>query len=299
MSDTTTAQAGAGQTADVKQVPSASQATTRQASPDAQPRSLQERMAASAERGMRQGRAEEAAPEVDGDDQRATSPNADAEESSTADDTAGKEKADVVPRARLNEALSKERKRTEDARGQLAAAQLENRKAMEAVRLLQSSVEELQKRMAEGVAYDPRDLEIMQHKMAEDGRSALEKITQEHAEMLRSQAEQMRQEQQHEQLRQSYGKEVDAALSSFPLVSRRDLIAEMKVEARKSRPASAEQLAKVLHEKALVIARQVTGSFTEESQVPSSARAPGARSPTRFPLNAKGFEDFINSRNAR
>lgn len=219
-------------------------------------------------------------------------PNADASEKADKD----KPDSKTVPLRVMQQRIAEERGKADNLRKERDSAVLDAKKAREAVAILQQSLDELHKRYAEGVAFDPRDSENLALRVEQRGREIAAKLEKEHEEALRKHAQEVLAEQKREQLRSTYQQEIDGALSQFPLANRRDLIAELKAEARKARPASAATIAKVLHERALSEFQRVSGVQAEQMPpLPSTARPPGARSPTRFPNNAKGYEAFIES----
>jgi hypothetical protein len=293
----TATNAGAAPAADASAA--SSPATQTQASPG--PQSTQARALASIER--RRTEAEQAAGTAADDTSRSAAQQQaaaggedDAGERSGSEGGKGEEKTtkepDTIPLPAFKERIGRLNEKVKGLQTQLAAKDLEAKKATKAAELLQETLNEIRRQHAEGATFDERDDQILQHQLEEKGRQILATLTKEHEETLRRQTAEIAEEQQREHLKQTFASAINGALAAAPLCSRIELIAALKAEAGKKNRASAEQLAKVIHEKRLAEARRAIGT-DETRTAPSSVRQPGPRSVTRFPNTQKGIEDWI------
>jgi hypothetical protein len=271
------------------------------------PQSRHERMMATAKR----IRAENTAPVDDGGADPATRPEAEqqatdggeeAGERPSPEDEKNKEKTksepDTVPLAAFKERVGRLTKQRDDLRTQVQAKDLELKKALAAAHLLQDTLNKVRQQHAEGTKYDERDDQLLINDVTERGRKETEKLQAEHAEALKKQNAEALAEQQREQHRTSYARDIAAALEANDLVGRAELIAALREEAGKSRPASAQQLAAVLQEEREAKARQRFGAA--ERQSPSTARGkPGAPQPRKFANNAKGMLEWTRANRAQ
>lgn len=209
-------------------------------------------------------------------------------------------KSRMIPEAAFKERLAREARKRESIQKELAAARLDLRKAQEASALLQRTLDEQSQARAEGVPYDPKDAEVLQLRLQEEARKVSERLMKQHEDELRQMQAELKAEARAEQLREDFSRQIDDALSAFPLVSRRDLIAEMKAEQAKARPAPTRQLAQRLHDRALEVARKLGMQTVQETPPsPSTARPAGQRSPTKLPNNVQGYQQFIESMQRR
>lgn len=207
----------------------------------------------------------------------------------------GKKDADVVPMAAFKERIGRLSAKVEKLQEQLAAKDLEAKKAAKAAELLQEALNKVRQQHADGVAFDERDDRLLQAELTERGRTLLQQMQAEHEAALRQQAEQIQAEQLRETYRAQYAREIGEALERFPLVNRRELIAHLRDEATKKRPASTAQVAAMLHEQALATARRVLGA-SEPPPSPTTTRRPGAVAQHRYSNNAKGMLAWVQER---
>jgi hypothetical protein len=207
----------------------------------------------------------------------------------------GKKDADVVPMAAFKERIGRMSAKIERLQEQLAARDLEAKKAAKAAELLQDALNKVRQQHADGVAFDERDDRLLQAELTERGRTLLQQLQAEHETALRQQTEAIQSEQLRETYRAQYAREISDALEQFPLVNRRELIAHLKEEATKKRPASTSQIAAMLHEQALTTARRVLGA-SEPPPSPMTTRRPGAVAQHRYSNNAKGMLAWVQER---
>lgn len=208
---------------------------------------------------------------------------------------AEKAKPRTIPEAAFKQRLAESQKRIDTARNEAQAAKLEAMQARAAAQLLQAQLDEIRQQHAEGLPFDPKDDEIRVHKVTEEARKRNAELQREHAANLQKMNDEARASARREQSREALSNEIDGAIGKFPGISRVELIARMTNAAKRKQAASAEQIAKQLHDEFLVNARQVLGVSSEQPVTPTTARQPGARSTTRLPNNTKGYEAFINS----
>ena len=297
---TATATAGAAPAADVSAASSPAPATPS----TGRGQSTQQRMLAS----LARSRASEAAAKpaeapapVDEAPQQATVDESDAAGDpdpapATSEEAApGKKDTDVVPMAAFKERIGRMNNRIEKLQEQLAARDLEAKKATKAAELLQEALNKVRQQHADGVTFDERDDRLLQAELTERGRTLLQQLQAEHEAALRQQAEQIQSEQLRETYRAQYAREIGDALEQYPLVNRRELIAHLKEEATKKRPASTSQIAAMLHEQALATARRVLGASAPPPS-PSTSRRPGAVAQHRYPNTAKGMLAWVQER---
>ena len=300
-----TGNTGAASAADASQGSSPSP-TNAQPAAGARPQgSLASRMAARVEQ-MSAGDAQQGAPEgapqagarpdLTQVDQRAPVDGelADNAQKAQADEAQKKPQPKMIPEAAFKQRLGIEADRTAKAKQEAHAARLEASQARAAAEILQRQLDEIRQAHADGVAFDPRDDELRIAKVTAEAKERQAQLKAEFEAEMKQVAEQAKATARREALREQLGNEVDAATAKFPGISRVELIARMTAAANRKQAASAEAIAKQLHDEFLVNARQVLG-VSEQAQMPTTARAPGARSTTRMSNNTKGYEAFIKS----
>jgi len=199
----------------------------------------------------------------------------------------------TIPMAAFKERLAREKAKVEAIRSEKAATDLRATRAEEAVALLSAELERVRNEHRQGKQWDERDDALAAADLERQARERADRVLREHEERLREQAEQFRQEQEVEQYRASYQRDIDDALSRFPLVDRSLLIHALKSEATKARPATAQQLAEVMHQRQLDAARKILGPSASPETLASTVRSPSNGTPHRFENNAKGMRDFL------
>lgn len=208
----------------------------------------------------------------------------------------GQEKDDkepkAIPMAAFKERLARETRKQEALRQEVATRDLELGKAKEAIGLLSAELERLRGHAREGKPWDERDDALAAAELERKAREVNDRLLKEHEERVRQQQEQLRNEAEIEQYRQSYERDISDALSRFPLVDRSILVQALKVEAGKARPATAVQIAELMQQELLKKAQGYLGT-RQSPATPETARGPSVGTPTRFENNAKGMREFL------
>lgn len=216
-------------------------------------------------------------------------------ESAQAEEGRQKKDTDSVPKKAFLERLAREGAKLRAEREKSAAKDLELAKATEAMRFLDAEVERLHGLLAKGATYDEKDEVIRGHELSRQAQEASSRLLSEHQAALKAQQEQEQIEQQSHAIEE----EITGALQRYPMVSRRELIAEMY----EKQGAPAEQVAAQLHKERLDFARKALAAEqpAPARAVPSTTRAaPSApAAAVRYPDTPAGMAQRLRDARAR
>lgn len=267
------------------------------AAPSAAPQTTQQRMLARAQALRVSAVVDDAAPapadqQADGVTPTAETERQPQESGERGDSREGQDTQDepkTIPMAAFKERLGRATEKNKQLQTEVAARDLDLQKARHAVQLLQQELEAVTAKHREGAAYDPRDEQLREADMERRAREIASRVQAEHEETLRKQAAAYADEVRHEQLRASYARDIDSALSQYDLVDRSLLIAALRQEASKAKPASAQTLAASIHAGILERSRKHLGP-SARPDTPATTRSPGGGPPpVSHPNNAAGM----------
>lgn len=290
-------------------------ATTEPAGPET-PKSRVQRMEASIQRTREARSAPKAQPgnNVTMDTRRvpATDANAETQRPNPEDGKAGKASDDAkkakegkadsgaVPLAVFKERLAKVQEkasvRHQELQGQVNAKDLELANSREALKLLAAEFDGYKARVAAGELPDDRDEQLRGYELEKSAREAAQRNTKAHEDRIAGQARAQEEEQEKEQHAEnvkSIAKEIDEVLTRYPMIHRRELIAEKHaLQQATGQIVDTEKLAADLHERKLTIARSKLTAPTPAT--PQTARPEPVGTPvTRRVYNAKAYEARI------
>ena len=222
-------------------------------------------------------------------------PDSDGESALAEEGKRSKKDTDSVPKKAFLERIARETAKVRAEREKSAAKDLELAKASEAMRLLDAEVERLHGLLAQGARYDEKDEVIHGHELSRRAQEASSRLLSEHQAALKAQQEQ----EQIEQQSYAIEEEIAGALQRYPMVSRRELIAEMYDK----QGAPADQVAAALHKERLEVARRTFASEQPPPArtVPSTTRAASAApaAAVRYPDTPAGMAQRLRDARAR
>lgn len=160
----------------------------------------------------------------------------------------GKKDPDFIPIAAFKERIGRLNERYRSLQEQTQAKDLELSKQREAFTLLSHEYQRVREALEGGQSFDEKDEQIRQYELEKQVRGVSDKLMAEHQEALAKAAEQARIADAKEALIE----EISEAIQTFPLIDRRELISAMK----QNPGASAEDVARVLHERKVELAKQ-------------------------------------------
>ncbi len=240
--------------------------------------------------------------QVDGADAGTQRPNPkDGKATATSDDaTKAKEgKADPgsVPlpvfKERLAKVQAKAAEKHQELQSQVNTKDLELANSREAFKLLSEEFDEFKRRAVAGELPDDRDEQLRGHELEKKARDAVARNTKAHEERLAKQTEAASQAEEQEAQAErvkSIGKELDEVLADFPMLHRRELIAEKHaLQESTGQLVDTRKLAADLNEKKMALAR---GKLTSPTPaLPQTARSEPSGNPVaRRVFTAKAYE---------
>jgi hypothetical protein len=210
------------------------------------------------------------------------------EQAETLDDKAKEAKkepdSEVVPLKAFKERLARESEKAKTLRDQLGSKDLELAKSREGIRILNAELERLRAAFQEGRRPDDKDERLRGHELEAEARASLDRIQREHEQKLQAGDNETRIAVAKEELQQ----EVGDALSRYPMVHQRELMAEVRAAWAANPNARIADIAASIQEAKLATADKLRAP--SRPPAPTTARPSSSGSAFTFSNDKRGVK---------